>query len=266
MSETRRPASIAVVLGVCLVAGAWTANQAQGSEPSIVGLNELVVVEPDAHERGLPAVRLEPTPAGNLRIDIPRTIHVHRYYYSGDKEFQGPILQGGPTIVVARHPLSGEQMYIDVSLPPGAPRIVHNGSSITYLYPNQRVILKFAKHHSCAVAVKYPSGRGLARRCEELHESVRDAAGNALQRSPLIQSLKQSAVEGREMIAGAADGAETAIVQLIDSARQAGGMLPGVEAVRSYGAERPVRRELESIRAAAARKARSATPYLPTNR
>ena len=87
------------------------------------GLNELVVYDPGTHERGLPAVQLMPNNCGNLGVEIPPAVHVHRYYYNGDKEFQGPIIQGGPTIVVANHPDNpGCTLYIRVNLPSGAPR------------------------------------------------------------------------------------------------------------------------------------------------
>ncbi len=39
-----------------------------------------------------------------MKVDIAPTVHVHRYYYSGDKEIQGPIINGGPTVVVAITP------------------------------------------------------------------------------------------------------------------------------------------------------------------
>jgi hypothetical protein len=258
--------AILILFAALLCADLSPAKQARAARPTVPGLHELVVIEPQVHERGLPAARLVPADCGDLAVDIPPAVHVHRYYFNGVKQFQGPIIQGGPTIVVARHPVSNQKMYVDTSLPPGAPKIIHDASSITYLYPDQRVILKFAKRHSCSVVVEYARGRGLARRCQELHQSVKEAAGRALKRSPLVESIKQSAAGGRELIAGAAGGAQTAFARMIDSARQAAGMLPGVESLRSYGEDSPVRRELESLRAAGARKTRSLTPDFPTNR
>jgi len=106
MSNARRVLVGSAAFGLRLVIVVCAAGRADGKEPRASGLNQLVVIHPGAHERGLPAVRLVPTTDGTVKVDVPRTIHVHRYYYDGDKEYQGPIIQGGPTVVVANHPKS----------------------------------------------------------------------------------------------------------------------------------------------------------------
>src|SRR5262245_25182228 len=72
---------------------------------------EIEVLDPGVDPNGNPAVRLQPGPDGRVQVDIPPVILVHRYYYSGDRSFQGPMLPGGPSIVVANHPVTGERCY-----------------------------------------------------------------------------------------------------------------------------------------------------------
>lgn len=263
-SRLVKSAAAAVTLGF-LGISLWTT--AHAVEPVVPGLNELVVLDPGAHERGLPAVRLQPSCNGNhLVVDIPPTLHVHRYYYSGDKEFQGPIIQGGPTVVVANHPKTGQRMYINVTLPSGTPRIAHHKCGITYVYPDRRVTLKFSLFDSQKVTVQHACGQGISRRWHDFHSRVTAASRGALQRSPLAQSLKQTTAEGGRLVWGAKDDAGSMAAEAIDSLRQMTGSLPGVSALGSYARDRPIRRELQSLGSAAADKARSATQFMSTNR
>ena len=154
----RRPVILLAALLCLCVAPAWAA------ETTEAGLNDLVILDPGTHERGLPAVEIKHVEGGR-EIDIPPKVHVHRYYYSGDKEFQGPIINGGPTVVVANHPKTGERMYIDVVLPAGAPRIAYNKHGITYVYPDKRVAVTF-QHFPFdpnKSIVKIHHGQGLGR-------------------------------------------------------------------------------------------------------
>jgi hypothetical protein len=248
-----------------LLVTAVLGRAAPAVEPTVPGLNELVILEPGKHERGLPAVELKPH-CGGLLVDIPPTVHVHRYYYSGDKEYQGPIIQGGPTVVVANHPKTGRRMYVEVTLPPGAPRIAHCRTGITYVYPDRRVMIRYLSCFPEEAVVKYSSGRGMGRRVREYHEAATSTASRAIQSSPLLQSVKETTAEGGKLIAGATGGAESMSAQLLDAARQAVQALPGVSALRSYADEREMRANAAELRGAAARQARSALEYIPTNR
>ena len=88
---------------------------------------ELEILDPNADPTGRPAVRVSPVigPDGQAQIEIPPTILVHRFYYTGDRSFQGPMLPGGPTVVVVNHPADGERIYLEVQMLPALP-----GSSI----------------------------------------------------------------------------------------------------------------------------------------
>jgi hypothetical protein len=82
---------------------------------------------------------------GDLQVEIPQTVLVHKYYYSGDRSFQAQLLPGGPSIIVANHPRTGDRCYIDVQLPPGAPRVIYTGHSIEYDYDKQGVTVCFKR-------------------------------------------------------------------------------------------------------------------------
>lgn len=105
---------------------------------------EIEVLDPRASSDGRPAVELVPGGKhGELKVDIPPAILVHKYYYSGHRSFQAQILPGGPCIVVANHPKNGERQYIDVVLPPGAPRVTYYAHSIDYDFGHRGVRVHF---------------------------------------------------------------------------------------------------------------------------
>src|SRR5437870_1587189 len=68
---------------------------------------EIEILDPNVDPRGNPAVLTRPAtvltctgPEGRVVVDIPPTVLVHRYYYTGDRSFQARLLPGGPCIVV----------------------------------------------------------------------------------------------------------------------------------------------------------------------
>jgi hypothetical protein len=111
---------------------------------------EIEVLDPGVDPRGNPAVLTRPTtvctptgPEGRLAVDIPPTVLVHRYYYTGNRTFQGPMIPGGPTIVVANHPRTMERLYVPVQMLPGAPRVTYTEHAIEYDYGSQAITITF---------------------------------------------------------------------------------------------------------------------------
>jgi hypothetical protein len=104
--------------------------------------DELIVLDPRVDPEGKPRAVFIQTEYGQ-NLEIPPSVIVHRYYYSGDRDFQGPMLPGGNTLVVLKHPYSGEQMSLEVPLSPGAPRIYYRQDKIQYVYPHTTVTLHF---------------------------------------------------------------------------------------------------------------------------
>ena len=145
---------------------------------------EIEVIDPNAGPLGRPAVELGRDELGNLIVDIPPTLLVHRYYYTGDRSFQAQLLPGGPTIVVLSHPKTGERTYIDVQMPPGAPRVTYSSHYVKYDFGQTAVTVEFGLFGY--VGVKYRNGRalgaifrvdGLKQRVHAAHEHLRKSAG-----------------------------------------------------------------------------------------
>lgn len=197
------------------------------------GLNDLVILDPDAHDRGLPAVEL--SGIGGQEIDIPPTVHVHRYYYSGDKVYQGPILQGGPTIVVASHPKTGERMYIDVVLPAGAPRIAYTKHTISYIYNDRRVEVKFQHFpfDPCVAVVKHHHGKGFTQSLRDTRERVGDRVQERLSSSQVVHSATELGSEGGQFVSGVATSLREISAQGTDTLKTLSNMIPGVVYLKS---------------------------------
>ncbi|MFO0899242.1 MAG: hypothetical protein U0836_17600 [Pirellulales bacterium] len=127
---------------------ALAAAQAFGGEPKPANVPpdlEIEVLDPNADPLGRPAVKLEHGEHGQLEVDIPPTVLVHRYYYSGNRSFQAQFLPGGPTIIAVSHPRSGERCYLDAQMPPGAPRVTYTEHSIDYDYGTLGVTVVFSR-------------------------------------------------------------------------------------------------------------------------
>ena len=257
-------------IGVLLVLASILGVQiSAGQEPVVAGLNELVVYDRGVHERGLPSPQFVETENGaGLKVDIPPTVHVHRYYYSGDKEFQGPIINGGPTVVVANHPKTGERMYFDVVLPAGAPRIAHNKHSITYVYPDKRVAIEFRQfplNTNCA-AVKIQGGQGLRRNIHDTRENVSERVKEGLANSPVIQSGKECSGEVCDFFNGVKVTIGDLSTKSADGLKTLSNMIPGVTYLKSQAEQEPQKDYESIIRQAGIEKSREETPFVPTNR
>jgi hypothetical protein len=125
---------------------AWaspSADAAHRGPANVPPTMEIEVLDPNADPLGRPAVELNRDEYGNLIVDIPPAVLVHRYYYTGDRSFQAQLLPGGPTVVVVNHPKTGERCYIDVQMMPGAPRVTYTGNSIEYDYGKHGVKIHF---------------------------------------------------------------------------------------------------------------------------
>lgn len=214
-------------------------------EPREAGFNNLIVIDPNSDERGLPSPVI-----GDGHVDIPPTLHIHPYYYSGDKEYQGPILNGGPTIIVANHPKTGEKLYVDAVLPAGAPIIAYDKNSITYVYKDRRVVIEYHSAFRDGATVKYVSGHGPIRRLQESLMQSKQSMNAASRQSRLVTEVKQLGQETGNLLKGSVGLIERAGAYSINRTRMVTKLIPGVQALQSAGDQAAERGAMEEIRQA----------------
>ncbi len=233
------------------------------------GFDELVIYDAGTHERGIPGVLLGESSEGQ-KVEFSPAIHVHRYYYNGKKEYQGPIISGGPTIVVARHPCTSETMYIEVDLPGGAPLISYDKHSITYVYSHNRVKLLFTRTGLfCGderVKIVNKPGHGVLRRVDEAFSDVWECAEDHHQKSRLTGSLREACQATGTVAKGTYGAVETAAAEVVDRATAVLKQFPGIQQLNSLGEDSDATEYKESVRQAAETQKDEAMKFLPTIR
>jgi hypothetical protein len=167
---------------------------------------EIEVLDPGQSSTGVPAVQTVAGTDGTQRVEIPPVVLVHRYYPSGDRSFQAALLPGGPCIIATNHPKTMERTYVNVTLPPGAPRVIYSGKSIVYDYGPQSVTIHFGP---CGATVCYSQGIQLVETAHGACEKVSDRVHDLSQRAGIGQGLKRAkegvnglAEKGADAIAG----------------------------------------------------------------
>lgn len=246
-----------------LLGYAWTAQ----AGPRVAGFDELVVYPPGMMDRDLPGIDLVKNEEFGWQADVQPTLHVHRNFYNGDKEFQGPLLQGGPTIVSACHPRTGKRLYAQVNLPSGAPIIVYGEDSITYVYQDQRAVLTFCGHAGGEeVIMTLKHGRGLCRVKHEHHAELVKKHKTFSDRFPLKRSIHDAAKSVGTTVKGAAGTATTATSAAVTRVKETVSGLPGIQQLQSAGKEAGSQGNIESLKQAAGKAQDTATEYEKTIR
>ncbi|WP_152054371.1 hypothetical protein [Tautonia marina] len=257
-------AALALLIGFGLVgeAGATDPRAKDG------GLNDLVIYLASDHPRGLPEVEFRQitTELDRLGIAIPPAVHVHRYYYNGNKQYQGPFVVGGPTVVVARHPNTNEQLYVELQLPSGYPEIAYDDETITYIYSDRRVQVRFLKTHPEKFAVSYLPGRGAALRLHEAGRVRAEVREENRANSPLRRSIQSASTATRESLRGLASTTGDVVGQAVQTVGQVVSNAPGIPYLRSRGREATTRIEENRFRTAIERVSNQELIYRPTIR
>jgi hypothetical protein len=232
------------------------------------GLNDLVIYLGSDHPNGVPNVEFRKitTDLANLKIEIPPAVHVHRYYYNGNKEFQGPLVVGGPTVVVANHPRTNERMYIEAQLPAGYPSIAYDEDSITYIYPESRVVIGFKPLHAEKFRVTYLGGRGSGRSLHEFGRALSDRAEARREASGIRQSFQTVRQNVRNTTRGIVATTGTVVGQGAQVVGQAVTVIPGVRSLRSRGEQVEAARTAARDRIGNERLPTEALDFLPTIR
>lgn len=201
---------VLIAIAVSFLTGTASADRPPANVPPTW---EIEVLDPNADPLSRPAVELNRGENGSMTVDIPPVVLVHRYYFTGERSFQAQLLPGGPTIVVANHPKTGERTYIDVQMPPGAPRVTYTDHAIEYDFGQTGVTVCFGLVGN--PSVKYRSGPSVSDRISKMLrvDAIKENAQTTQQR------LKQSAERTRTMAYGAASTVGEAASRVIDPAK-----------------------------------------------
>lgn len=205
----RVPAWIAGVLltGACLCPGGDHVSQPRSLRVSPA--DEVTVIDPGTNSTGKP----EPLVTEG-RVEIPPAIIVHNYYYTGDRDFRGPVFPGGPAIVVVEHPQTGQRLYLDVQMLPGSPRIVYRRHWIDYHFGSQRIRIQFHNPlrvlHPHEPVVKFCAG----------NESIQEARSTPARSLRAAEWLRRTGIP--EAVSTAGRGAGSLADRSADGIRRVG--------------------------------------------
>jgi len=195
----------------CLAAASWLGAaaspvEAKGAKPANVPPGEEIeVLDPRVDSAGKPAIVLRQV-GDQMCVDIPPTVLVHRYYYSGNRTFQAQLLPGGPTMVVASHPKTGERCYLEVQMPPGAPRVTYTGHAIEYDFGRHGVTIIFPA--ACQPKVIYRNGITVSKAASRVATSAKNCTTRAVHTSGIPQCTADVAAGARSALGNLASGAK----------------------------------------------------------
>ncbi|HWL09846.1 MAG TPA: hypothetical protein VNQ76_15680 [Planctomicrobium sp.] len=155
---------IAIILCLMMISsGQCVQAQHRSRLPSIAASpsDEITVFDPTSNSEPKPTPAVAMGNDGKQYVEIPPTVIVHNFYYTGDRDFRGPRFSGGPSIVVVNHPLTEERLYLEVQMLPGAPRVSYRKGYIDYDFGSDRIRLRFLHplHPHADPTVEYLHGK-----------------------------------------------------------------------------------------------------------
>lgn len=256
--EGIRPIALAVVLWSAASTLAIDRRPAAPVPPTL----EIEVLDPGVDPVGNPAVIVRPVTDSVAKIDIPPTVLVHRYYYTGNRTFQGPLLTGGPCIVVANHPKTGVRSYVSVQLPPGAPRVTYDTDSIIYDFGPQSVTVKFGPFKNTVHYAQQGTRLG-----ERVHDAAREKIDNTrefVRRTGLPAAIDRTKEMTKNAAFRTADGINNLAQITLTPVRTILGYVPGYNALKESPEDRALRERDAEIRRGI--RQQTETIYVPTNR
>jgi hypothetical protein len=226
---------------------------------------EIEVLDPNVDPMGRPTVQVKPVVGtdGLGRIDIPPVVLVHRFYYTGDRSFQGPMLPGGPSIIVVSHPGDGERLYIEVQMLPGAPRVFYTRHSIEYNYGVQSMILSFGAHGRPKIS--YRQGVSAATKVRVATAQMRQATARLVERTgapaaarKVLEETKNVAETGADHVHDIGKAVITPVIKIVQ-------IIPGVKMLTSTTEDR-VQHERDNLVQQAGSEVTNLEGSIPTNR
>lgn len=255
-----------ILFGVCLSALLGEEEKVQAQ--SVHAFSDIQVIASDQHFFGQSGVQVVSDGVGQV-VKIAPEIHVHKNFFSGAREIQGPLISGGPTVVVARHPKTNEQMYLEVSLPPGAPKIAYCKNKIEYVFPKQRIAIKFSSApfgNKSNASVCVTKGQGLFRNVKSFAASTNSAVKSHFENSSLANSTVKIGEGAGKLANGVVEAGATGSSKLLDSMNAFANKLPLVQPLKSLVDSKSQRQATTRIDALQRKRTAEAIPFFKTNR
>lgn len=169
-------------------------------------VDELLVISPQVDPLNKPRPTFVNDGNGTQHLEIPPTIIVHQYYYSGDRCFQGPMLPGGPTVLVATHPKTGEQIQLQAQLRPGAPKIHYGPKEIRYEYSDQWIVLEFGCEPLTHPRIRVREKSHVVSATRKASQRVTSSSTTLIQRTGLKSTIVEADQASRNAIHASAEG------------------------------------------------------------
>ncbi len=262
---TKRNLLLLGVLGLMLTTTLSAQHTAANKGAFVAPTLEIAVLDPNADPLGRPAVQYQPGPIpGRMTVNIPETVLVHRFYYTGDRNFQAQLLPGGPCIVVVRHPRCGELLYVPVQMPPGAPRVYYSSNSIEYDFGKHGVTLRFCTLHG-QPKVEYRNCMTLTRRIEIQQAKVNAACKEFADRSGITEANQATSAACKNVCKDTADVLGAIGRGVMRPVAQIGQLIPGAQMLQTTDEDRAIRLRDQQVKAAE-KAAASKGLSIPQNR
>lgn len=237
-------------VAACVLATVAAGSGQHPPHPTVPPTQEIEVLDPGVDPTGKAKAVIRTCPDGTKQIDIPPTVLVHKFYYTGDRSFQGPLLTGGPVIVTVSHPKTLERLYVPLVLPPGAPRVTYRRESIRYDYGPQSITLTWGLCGN--PRVDYTQATGIGERSRGVVAEAAGGVGAWVQRTGIPNGLRQATAASKNACLATADRVNDvgrmAMVPVVNLARA----IPGVQLLTPTPEDRAVRAREAAATAAGA--------------
>ena len=239
------------IAALLVLAAPLRAHPPHAATAPVPPTQEIELLDPGVDPQGRPTALVRPDPLnpGLKQVEVPPTIIVHKFYYSGDRAFQGPMLPGGPMIAAFNHPKTGDRTYVNLVMPPGAPKIIYTGHTIRYDYGPQSVTIEFGLH--CGKpTVHYSNATKAGDFAKHVATSTMTGTKNFVQRTGLPQGLQRFGAGAKNVVGTAADHIHDASRMVLTPVVNGLRSLPGAQFLTSTPEQ-----QAERARDAAARVA-----------
>lgn len=196
-------------------------------------MDAIVVLDPGVDPRGepRPILRESETAKNRLIVEIPESVHIHRYFPTSPCEFQAQYFAGGPTIICARHPATNQQVYISLDLARGWPKVRYDEDEIEYRYPEESFTIHFEK---CGdVSTSYSRCGEVKLKCKQKADKIKQCSKDLCERLRINQFGEKLSKEGKDLTAGAQDRAGVFIGKSGELFITALNLVPGYQLLKS---------------------------------